>query len=108
MNSDGCPDTIRHELIFNTSTVAIPSAFTPNDDGHNDFLYVRGGPLKEMDWRIYNEWGNELFHATTQDQGWDGKYRGKVQPAGRYVYTLTGETYGGDKISMKGDVTIIR
>ncbi|MBI3501119.1 MAG: PKD domain-containing protein [Bacteroidetes bacterium] len=107
-NNDGCPDTAKYSFIFNTNIVAVPSAFTPNGDGVNDILKVRGGPLKEMDWRIYNEWGNELFHATDQTQGWDGTYKGKLEPAGRYVYTLTGTTFGDEEINKKGDVTIIR
>src|SRR5205823_9992646 len=71
--------------------VVVPSAFTPNNDNANDILFVRGGPLKEMDWRIYNEWGNEIFHATDQSKGWDGTYHGQLQSASRYVYTLRSE-----------------
>ncbi|MBI4944760.1 MAG: PKD domain-containing protein, partial [Bacteroidetes bacterium] len=108
MNSAGCPDTVKHALFINPSTVVVPTAFTPNGDGMNDILYVRGGPMKIMDWRVYNEWGNELFHATTQNEGWDGKYKGKYQEASRYIYVLTGVTYAGDQVDIKGNVTIIR
>ncbi|HEY4800356.1 MAG TPA: PKD domain-containing protein, partial [Bacteroidia bacterium] len=107
-NSVGCLDTVNYYLVINPATVGVPSAFTPNGDGVNDILYVRGGLLKEMDWRIYNEWGNELFHATSQDQGWDGKYRGQLQSATRYIYTLKATTYSGEEINMKGNVTILR
>ena len=107
-NSNGCPDTAQYTFIFNTSVVAVPSAFTPNGDGQNDQLFVKGGPLKEMDWRIYNEWGNEVFHATSQSEGWDGKYRGKIQPQSRYVFILKGTTFGNDVIELNGDVTILR
>ena len=108
MNSQGCPDTVRYSFIFSTNIVAVPSAFTPNGDGVNDILYVRGGPLKEMNFRVYNEWGNELFYATNQSDGWDGTYKGKLQPAARYVYILKGTTYGDAPIDIHGDVTIIR
>jgi len=107
-NSNGCPDTAKYSLLFSTNIVAVPSAFTPNGDGINDILYVRGGPLSEMNFRVYNEWGNELFYATDQSKGWDGTYKGKNQPATRYVYILTGTTYGDEEINMQGDVTIIR
>ena len=47
------------------------------------------------------------------EQMLDGTYKNgtdkvKYQPAARYVYTLTGTTYAGDQIDMKGNVTIIR
>ena len=61
-----------------------------------------------MDFRIYNEWGNELFRSADQSIGWTGYYKNQLQPAGRYIYTLTGTTASGEKIKMNGDVTIIR
>ncbi|MBI4929429.1 MAG: PKD domain-containing protein, partial [Bacteroidetes bacterium] len=107
-NTDGCLDTVKHSFTVKTFVVSVPSAFTPNGDGQNDVLSVRGGPMKEMDWRIYNEWGNEIFHATSQDNGWDGTYKGKLQPSARYVYILTGITYGEDVVDIHGDVTILK
>ncbi|TAL60858.1 MAG: PKD domain-containing protein [Bacteroidetes bacterium] len=107
-NTNGCPDTAQYTFIFNTNVVAVPSAFTPNGDGFNDVLYVKGGPLKEMDWRIYNEWGNEVFHSTAQSDGWDGTYKGKKQVEGRFVFILKGITYGDTAIELSGDVTILR
>jgi hypothetical protein len=67
-----------------------------------------GGPMQEMDWRIYNEWGNEIFHATDQSVGWDATYKNRLQPATRYVYTLRGTTISGDIIDVKGEVSIVR
>ncbi|MBI4945378.1 MAG: gliding motility-associated C-terminal domain-containing protein [Bacteroidetes bacterium] len=107
MNSSGCPDTAIHAFNIIPRTVGIPSAFTPNGDGINDILHVMG-KLKEMNWRIYNEWGNEIFHSTDQRIGWDGTYKGTNQPAGRYVYILKGITLSDETIDMNGDVTIIR
>jgi gliding motility-associated-like protein len=111
-NTNGCPDTASYSFIIEENVVAVPTAFTPNGDGINDILYVRGGPLKEIDWRIYNEWGNEMFHATTPDEaqktGWDGTYKGKVQPAQRFVYTLKYLTVEGKAGNISGDVTITK
>ena len=107
-NTSGCPDTAQYSLIFNTNIVVVPSAFTPNGDNVNDVLLVRGGPLREMDWRIYNEWGNEIFHTTSQSEGWDGRYKGKIQPEGRYVFILKGTTFGDEAIEFNGNVTILR
>ncbi len=86
----------------------LPEAFTPNGDGHNDILYVRGGPFKQMDFTVYNNWGNVIFHTNTQSQGWDGSYGGQPQPGGSYVWILVGETIDNQAVKKKGDVTLIR
>jgi len=108
MNQDGCADTVSYPFKIYPNTVGVPSAFTPNGDGVNDVLHILGGPMQEMDWRIYNEWGNLIFHATDQSMGWDATYKGKLQPASRYVYTLRGTTISGDVIDFKGEISIVR
>ncbi|HXB10824.1 MAG TPA: PKD domain-containing protein, partial [Bacteroidia bacterium] len=87
---------------------AVPSAFTPNGDGTNDILYVEGGPFNQMDFRIFNEWGTQIFRSTSQSVGWDGKYTSVPQPEGAYTWTLTGTTVNGKSVKMTGNVTIIR
>jgi gliding motility-associated-like protein len=87
---------------------AVPSAFTPNGDGINDVLYVKGGPFTELEFRIYNEWGNLIFSSGSQNIGWDGTYKSKLQPQGRYVWTIACTTIDGSHYSTAGDITIIR
>src|SRR4030095_7946754 len=104
---NGCSDTVSYnfeiidDVIGSIGTVAIPSAFTPDNDGNNDILFVRGGPFEKMDFRVFNEWGNELFHSTNQAFGWDGTYKGEKQPLGTYVWTLVGKTSTNKEIKMK-------
>jgi len=106
----------RSKLLSSASTnceppanpISVPSAFTPNGDAVNDMLYVLGVPLQEMDFRIYNEWGNEIFRSTDQSVGWDGKYKDKPQPGGRYAYVVKGTLADGAALETKGDITIIR
>jgi gliding motility-associated-like protein len=93
-------------VIVNKAVV--PSAFTPNHDGHNDILFVKGGPFKTLSFRIFNEWGNEIFNSSSQSDGWDGTFGGKAQPAGTYVWTVTGTTVDNIEIKMVGGVTLIR
>jgi gliding motility-associated-like protein len=95
-------------FTINVSIIAVPSGFTPNGDGVNDILMVLGGPVKELDFRIYNEWGNELFRSTEQSKGWDATYKGKAQPAARYIYLVKYTTFDDVQGELKGDVTIIR
>lgn len=112
-DSLGCPDSVSYEFIIepvedDEKPVAVPSAFTPNGDGENDILYVRGGPVVNLNFTVFNEWGNVVFHTNNQSEGWNGKYRGQKQPNGTYVYTVTGETKSGDPIDLVGEVNILR
>jgi gliding motility-associated-like protein len=61
-----------------------------------------------MDWRIYNRWGVLVFQSNTQNQGWDGKFKGNVQAQDVYTYTLEVEFSDGTKYSKKGDITLLR
>lgn len=88
--------------------VAVPSSFSPNEDNINDVLNVRGGPLVEMDFKIFNEWGNLLFSSSSQEFGWDGNFNGELQPAGVYEYILKGKTADNKKINFYGAVNLVR
>lgn len=87
---------------------AVPSGFTPNGDGSNDVLFVKGGPYNSLDFRVFNEWGNQIFRSDIQSSGWDGTYKGAPQPVGRFIWTLTGELIDGRKIKMAGEVILNR
>jgi len=115
MSDSGCVasalDTIHLKKCANDITVtnpAVPSGFTPNGDGKNDILYVKGGPLSEMNFRIYNEWGNEVFKSTEQSNGWNGNFRSAPQPSGRYLWILTGKLIDGRDVKMQGEVILSR
>ncbi|HOU98813.1 MAG TPA: PKD domain-containing protein [Bacteroidales bacterium] len=111
-NEFGCKDTaIQTITIIKMDEVyppVLPSAFTPNNDNNNDTLYVRGGPFKELLFRVYNEWGVMIFESTDATVGWDGKYRGDPQPIGVYVCTVKAVTINNKEYSFSEEVTLIR
>ncbi|HTA81972.1 MAG TPA: gliding motility-associated C-terminal domain-containing protein, partial [Bacteroidia bacterium] len=89
-------------------TVFIPEAFSPNGDGQNDYLYVRGDCIKTLHFEIFDRWGNKLFETDDQNIPWDGRYKGEAMNAGSYVYYLTTTLYDGTTQTKKGNVTIVR
>ncbi len=107
MDNGGCVDTVRKEIIV-VLLPKVPTAFTPNGDGHNDMLFVKGGPFKTMYFRTYNSWGEILFETTEQDKGWDGTYKGQKVPLGVYVWILDVDMFNGDHIRKTGDITILK
>lgn len=81
------------------------SAFTPNNDGDNDFFYI--GNLEKYpdnNLKIYNRYGKMIYSATNYDNTWNGTYLGNILPTGTYFYILND---GKDKL-YNGSVTILR
>lgn len=67
--------------------VQLPTAFTPNDDGKNDIYQAACFcPVPKYKLAIYNRNGEIVFQTTDPSAGWNGYYRGKLQPNGVYVY----------------------
>lgn len=76
------------------SSVDVPTAFTPNNDGVNDVIYVEGWGIKKLNYfRIYNRWGQLLFETNDINVGWDGNYNGVPQNMETYVYQVSVETF---------------
>lgn len=103
----GCRDTLRKEIDV-TLLPQLPGGFTPNGDGVNDLLFVKGGPFEKMILRVYNNWGEIVWETTDQTVGWDGKKNGVEQPVGVYVWTLVVDMYNNRQVKKNGDVTLIR
>lgn len=104
---NGCVDTITTELMIALLPI-LPTGFTPNNDGENDIFLIRGGPFEAVDFRVYNNWGEQLFQTNELDKGWDGTYLGNPSPAGVYTWTFKVQIIGGQIINKTGDVTLIR
>jgi gliding motility-associated-like protein len=110
-DSLGCTDTARQVVdVLKTCFIAVPGAFTPNGDGVNDYLYPLNA-LKAVDlqFKVYNRWGQLVFETTDWLKRWDGTIGGQRAPAGAYVWTLSytdGET--GKRIVQKGTSLLIR
>lgn len=108
-NADNCTDTARRLVdVIILPLLDVPNAFTPGRFGENAFIFVKGFGIGKMDWKIYNRWGQLVFRSTSRKQGWDGTYKGKLQPQDVYAYTLDVEFTDGKKIRKTGDITLLR
>ncbi|MFL9485356.1 PKD domain-containing protein [Chitinophagaceae bacterium LWZ2-11] len=108
-NQFGCDSTVCQDVETIISPLAdVPNAFTPNGDGVNDQIFVRGFGIAKMTWRIFNRWGTMVFASTSSAQGWDGRYKGVMQPQDVYTYVLELQFSDGTKFSKKGDITLLR
>ncbi|MBA3680455.1 MAG: gliding motility-associated C-terminal domain-containing protein [Bacteroidetes bacterium] len=109
-NSSQCwsEDTINVIVVDDCGEMFVPNAFSPNNDGANDVLYVRGHCLETLTFMIFNRWGQKVFETSDKEIGWDGTFNGDIMNTGVFVYRLEGKDYQGKGYSMKGNVTLIR
>jgi gliding motility-associated-like protein len=110
-DGNGCEnsDSVTVKLTdANKSGYFMASAFTPNNDGLNDCYGIKyWGVIQELDFGIYNRWGERIFHTTTPGACWDGTYKGVKQNPDVYVYLITAKTFCG-KVFKKGTFALIR
>ncbi len=109
--SQGCAgtDSVHVKIYTSKPDIFIPSAFTPNGDGHNDmFKPVMAGISQLSFFRVYNRLGELLYQTTKTNEGWDGLYKGKQQPPGTYTFAVQGSDYTGRAIAKQGTVVLIR
>jgi gliding motility-associated-like protein len=108
-NEDSCPDTVCKTVYADIHpAVDVPTAFSPNGDGQNDILYVRGAAIQKMDFKLFNRWGQLIFETTTLERGWDGTFNGKQQEMESYAYVLDVEFIDGSTVNKSGNVTLLR
>ena len=112
-DKNGCVNTdsvlvIVRDFVCDEPFVYVPNAFSPNADGNNDVLYVYSNIVSKVYFAVYDRWGEQVFVTEQIDRGWDGIFRGKPSDPAVYVYYLEVTCIDGQKITKKGNVTLIR
>ena len=108
-----CPITDEVNVVFTsceTCQIAIPTAFSPNGDGRNDLFRTLFQCANESyQIRIYDRWGQVVYQAFDDTDGWDGTYKNIAQPIGVYVYFILYRPSGSsqDK-TLTGNITLVR
>lgn len=110
-NSLGCSDTTSLTLLVNpVSNYFIPNSFTPDNDGINDTWKISMTYIREYEVRIFDRWGEQLFHSDDLYNYWNGQVNnsgGKVK-GDVYVYTIKVIDYLGKERSFRGNVNVVR
>ena len=101
-------DSITVIADFKNHGIILPNCFTPNNDGLNDCFgiqYYRD--LQNLEFIIYNRYGNLVFKTNNAAACWDGNYKGKPASTGNYVYFIKAKTLCGE-VMMKESIMLIR
>jgi len=109
VDSAGCKST--DEIIVYVEVldeVFVPNLFTPNGDGMNDVLEVFARGVAEMDFRVYDRWGELVFHSDNTNQAWNGTFKGVELNSAVFVYTLKVTFHDGREKQQHGNITLLR
>ncbi len=110
-NSQNCSDTLTKPIrVLSNCYIDVATAFTPNGDGLNDYLYpINAFKANNLLFRVYNRFGQIVFQTTDFTQKWDGLFKGLPQESGTYAWTLQyiyADT--GEPFFKKGTSVLIR
>ena len=108
------------EITIAESHLEMPNAFSPNDDGHNDYYGAKGIKKNEANssgayrsivefhaW-IFNRWGQKLYEWTDIEGYWDGTYNGSPVKDGVYYVVVKARGADGIEYNIRRDVNLIR
>lgn len=108
-NRAGClDDTCQQVATIVNPRLDVPNAFTPLGPQGASKIFVRGYAISRIRFTIYNRQGLKIFETTNRNEGWDGRYKGVVQPMDVYAYTLEVVFTDNTTATKKGDITLIR
>jgi gliding motility-associated-like protein len=95
--------------VYTGPELYVPTGFTPNGDGKNDRFFPLPVGIKEIKYfRVFNRWGEMIYSTNKLNDGWDGKFAGREQASGVYVWTVEGITKDNRVITKRGTVMLIR
>ena len=115
-NSIGCTtyDEIKITVLCADGKIYLPTAFTPNNDGKNDWFYVMGNGVQSVkSFQVFDRWGKIIFDrknfpANSRNDGWNGQANGVELPMGIYPYVAEVICGDGALFKLNGSVTLIR
>ncbi len=116
VNEQGCE--VNDEITITVTEdrpIYIPSVFTPNGDGFNDFFTIYCGSAVEQIkvFRVFNRWGALVYEVNDVNPGfdqfgWDGTLKGEFLENAVFIYYAEIRFKDGETMLSKGDVTLIR
>lgn len=112
-----CANSITYEYTLQLTPcncqVYLPTGFSPNDDGENDYLQLFSNcTMQEVHMTVYSRWGERVFESHSPTNFWNGKHNYQLLPEGVYVvriyYRWLDENGAMQEGSLVQDVTLLR
>ncbi len=88
--------------------VLLPTAFSPNNDGFNDYFKPIGENIESYEFQIFNRLGEPICKINESNTfGWDGFVSGRITPKGIYAYYGWVRFEDGATKMLKGYLTLV-
>ncbi|MFI5151564.1 MAG: gliding motility-associated C-terminal domain-containing protein, partial [Bacteroidia bacterium] len=109
-NGHGCTDSSCVLITVDEpcGQIYVPNFFSPNADGENDRLCIYGNCIQSLQFAIYDRWGERVFETNDVSLCWDGHFRGEKMNSAVFAYYAKVVLLNGQKVSLKGNITLIR
>lgn len=112
-DDNGCTMTLERLLtviqpLCDETDIFLPNAFSPNGDDNNDLFIPRSNVIEEVEFFIYDRWGEEIFRTTDMTEGWDGTFGGETLAPDVYAYCLRVTCPNDEEFVKTGNVSLIR
>lgn len=116
VSDKGCSNAAAINLVIDCSSknIYMPSAFSPDKNGLNDYYYpLTRGIRRVKRFAVFNRFGEIVFERrdfipNNRSDGWDGTFKGKVQPPGIYTYWVELLCASGNLQHYKGSFVLIK
>ncbi|GLB52333.1 hypothetical protein NBRC110019_13730 [Neptunitalea chrysea] len=106
----GCQSIYTYTIVVTEGyRVMIPTGFTPNGDGVNDYFVPAYMGVTYLELKIFDTWGSLIYYEKGETiKGWDGTLTNTNAENGNYYYHITGETFTGKSINYEGAFTLFK
>ncbi|MCD4695648.1 MAG: gliding motility-associated C-terminal domain-containing protein [Bacteroidales bacterium] len=106
---EGCPaEGYKTISMYPPNKLGIPTAFSPNGDGDNDLLNILGSGFDQVDFKIFNRYGQLVFETSDPAVGWDGTFKGKKQEVDVYTYFIKVVYVDKSVVKESGNISLLR
>lgn len=120
-SAKGCSDTavIENNFLEKDYSIYFPNSFRPNTSGPVNegvfgnetktlsLFYPANNGAKEYELKIFMGNGSLVFNTNDIKQGWNGYIKGRLAPAGVYIYQAKGVYPNGKSFDLSGKVKVI-
>ena len=109
VNVEGCAATNSINIPACKPFLNLPNSITPsNMDGLNDYFSIpQKSLIQELEFTVYNRYGEVVYHTTNKDFEWNGSENGQFFVGATYTYILRIVDYEGVSSNHKGSITVL-
>ncbi|MFN5909993.1 MAG: gliding motility-associated C-terminal domain-containing protein [Bacteroidota bacterium] len=111
-DDSGCTGTAQVTIVvqLECGDFFVPTVFSPNGEGPsaNNSLCVFGNCIAELQYAVYNRWGEVVFSTEDPEKCWDGNFRNQPVQSGVYAYKVYAVLFDGTEINESGNLTILK